>query len=221
MLTPANRWIGVRFWVGLLGIATVAGLLAPTLAVSADLARQVWDFNADVSGAIAKGFTAEIGAWSVATETGTTNQVLAQTAKSPGPVFNIAVVADGRNWTDVDLSVRVKPVAGVEDQSGGVVWRFQDVKNYYVARYNPLEDNYRLYKVVGGKRTQLATADIPGDQKWHTVRVMMKGAKITCALDGKTWLEADDATFVKPGKIGLWSKADAQSWFDDLTVSGD
>lgn len=199
MFTLAKRWIGVRSRVGPLVIA-ICDLLPPAQATSADLSRQVWDFNADVvQGAFAKGFSAEIGSWTVATETGTTNQVLAQTVKSPRLVLNIAVVADA-NRTDVDLSARVKPVAGIEDQ-GGDVWRFKDVKNYYYAAlYNSLEDNYRLCKVVDGKRTQLATADVPGDQNWHTVRVAMKGTKIACAPDGKTWLKVDDAISPTPAR---------------------
>ena len=86
---------------------------------------------------------------------------------------------------------------------------------------NPLEDNYRLFKVVAGKRTQLATKDglkIPTGE-WHTLTVRQKGEQIECHLDGKKQLEAKDATFTKSGKIGLWTKADAQTYFDDLKVT--
>jgi hypothetical protein len=94
-----------------------------------------------------------------------------------------------------------------------------DAKNYYIARYNPLEDNFRVYKVEDGKRTQFQSAKIPGDDKWHTLRITMAGAKITCYLDGQKYLEAEDSTFPDAGMIGLWSKSDAQSYFDELTVS--
>jgi hypothetical protein len=112
----------------------------------------------------------------------------------------------------------MKAVAGETDQGGGLVWRARDAKNYYLARYNPLEDNYRLYHVAGGKRTLIKNVDITHSEGWHTLRVTMTGDQIACYYDGKRYLEAKDATFPGAGKIGLWSKADAQSQFDDLTL---
>ncbi len=93
-------------------------------------------------------------------------------------------------------------------------------KNYYVARYNPLEDNYRLYKVEKGRRSQIQSADIKHSDGWHTLRVTMENDRIQCFYDGKKVLEAKDSTFQEPGKIGLWTKADARSHFDDLKVIG-
>jgi len=179
-------------------------------------AKKVWDFESDAPGAQAKGFSAEVGTWEVTKDGG--NHVLFQKAKNEDAVFNVALVR-GTSYRDVDLSVKVKAVAGEEDRGGGVVWRAKDKDNYYICRYNPLEDNYRVYKVEDGKRTQLADAKVPGDDAWHTLRATMSGAKITCYLDGKKLLEAEDSTFPGPGMIGLWSKADAQSYFDDLTLS--
>jgi hypothetical protein len=115
--------------------------------------------------------------------------------------------------------VKLRAVAGEIDRGGGLVWRAKDSKNYYIARYNSLEDNFRVYKVQDGKRTMFRGEKVPGDEKWHTLRVTMAGPKITCFFDGKQYLEAEDATFAGAGMIGLWSKADAQSYFDDLTVS--
>src|SRR6266567_2465356 len=83
--------------------------------------------------------------------------------------------ADDTNAKDVDVSVKMKAVAGETDQGGGLVWRARDAKNYYLARYNPLEDNYRLYKVVDGKRTLIQNADITHSGGWHTLRVTMSG----------------------------------------------
>lgn len=86
---------------------------------------------------------------------------------------------------------------------------------------NPLEDNFRVYKVVDGKRIQLATTKddvkVPAGA-WHTIKITMKGEQIECFLDGKRHLEAKDATFKDAGKVGLWSKADAQTHFDNLTI---
>jgi hypothetical protein len=183
----------------------------------ADDAKRTWTFDDDASGQIAKGFTNEVGEWSVvASDKG---KALAQSAKNPNAVFNITLISD-TNAKDVDLSVRMKPVAGETDQGGGLVWRARDAKNYYLTRYNPLEDNFRLYKVVNGKRTLIQNADITHTDGWHTLRVTMTGDQMTCYYDGKKYLESKDTTFPGAGKIGLWSKADAQSQFDDLTLAG-
>jgi hypothetical protein len=147
--------------------------------------------------------------------------VLAQTAAGPSSLFNLCI-ADDTSYTDVEMSVAFKPIQGDKDQGGGLVWRYQDANNYYIARFNPLEDNYRVYKVVAGKRTQLATKEdlkAPAGQ-WHTLRVTMKGDQMECSLNRKQYLEAKDTAFTKAGKIGLWTKADAQTYFDDLKVSG-
>ena len=93
-------------------------------------------------------------------------------------------------------------------------------QNYYIARWNPLEDNFRVYKVVDGKRMQLATADVmlPTDA-WHTLKIEQRGEAIRCFLDGKLYLEARDATFPAAGRIGLWSKSDAVSYFDHFQAT--
>jgi hypothetical protein len=184
----------------------------------AQFAVTTWDFEADEPGKVALGFTVEVGQWEVVKDG--SNQVLAQRAESGTRVFNLALI-DGTSFKDLDLSVRLKAIAGKDDQGGGFVWRAKDKNNYYVARYNPLEPNLRVYKVENGKRTQLDHADVPGDHHWHTLRITMKGREILGYLDGKKLLEAEDSTFTEAGQIGLWSKADAQSYFDYLTVSGD
>ncbi len=117
----------------------------------------------------------------------------------------------------MDLTVRFHAIAGKFDQGGGLVWRAKDGRNYYIARYNPLEDNFRVYTVVDGQRTQLQNADIPRSDGWHTLRVTMRGDHIQCFYDGKKSLDVHDTTFTKPGHIGLWTKADARTRFDDLT----
>jgi hypothetical protein len=178
--------------------------------------KRTWTFESDEPGKIATGFTNEVGKWEVARDGD--NKVLYQKARNEDAVFNVTLV-DGTSYKDLDLSVRLKAVAGELDRGGGLVWRARDRNNYYIARYNPLEDNFRVYKVENGKRTQFQSAKVPGDEKWHTLRVTMTGSKIVCYLDGTKHLEADDGTFPGAGKIGLWSKADAQSYFDDLTVN--
>jgi hypothetical protein len=148
-------------------------------------------------------------------------KVLAQTSdQGPNRLFNLCV-ADQSSFADLDLSVDFKPVAGKLDQGGGAVWRYRDAANYYVARMNPLETNFRVYKVVGGKRSQLATANVTAPAgKWYTLRIMHQGRHIQCYLDGKRYLDVQDDTFPAAGKVGLWTKADAQTRFANLRASG-
>ena len=182
----------------------------------AQAVKRTWTFDDEATGQIAKGFTNEVGEWTVvASDRG---KALAQSANNPNSVFNITLISD-TNAKDVDLSVRMKPIAGKTDQGGGLVLRAKDKNNYYLARYNPLEDNFRLYKVVDGKRTLIQNYDIQHTDGWHTLRVVMNGDQIECYYDGKKYLEAGDSTFTETGKIGLWSKADAQSHFDNLTLA--
>jgi hypothetical protein len=194
---------------------TLIALLISAISLADETTKKTWDFEKDVPGKIANGLTNEVGMWEVANDGD--NHVLYQKAKNDDATFNVALV-QGTSYKDLDLSVKLKAVAGEIDRGGGLVWRAKDAKNYYIARYNPLEDNYRVYKVQDGKRTMFKGDKVPGDEKWHTLRVTMVGPKINCYLDGKQYLEAEDATFPGPGMVGVWSKADAQSYFDDLAV---
>jgi hypothetical protein len=182
--------------------------------------RVVWSFDRDETGAPPGGFTPEVGEWQVVADASAPSpgNVLAQLARNERPVFNVAL-ASGAEYGDVDVAVELKSIAGEIDQGGGVVWRAADDQNYYIARYNPLEDNYRVYKVEKGRRRQLQSADLERSGGWHTLRVTMKGDHIECYYDGRKHLDVKDATFKGPGRIGLWTKADAQTYFDDLTVT--
>jgi hypothetical protein len=198
----------------------VVGLILATN-VSAQEGKMFWNFDADKTGVIAKGFINESGKWEVLADDTAPSKpnVLAQLAKSPGTAFNLTLVTDTNN-KDVDITVKMKAITGSADQGGGIVWRAKDAKNYYVARYNPLEDNYRLYHVVNGQRSELKSADIPHTSGWQTLRVTMTDDHIECYYDGKKYLDAKDSTFKEKGKIGLWTKSDAQTHFDDLMVNG-
>jgi hypothetical protein len=147
-------------------------------------------------------------------------KVLAQTSsEGPKALFNLCV-ANETNFSDVDVSVAIKPREGEVDQGGGLVWRYKDANNYYIARINPLEDNFRVYKVVAGKRIQLGSAEVEAPAgKWHTLWIVHKGDHIQCSLNGKLHLDVKDDSFKDAGKIGLWTKADAVSSFDDLSVT--
>jgi hypothetical protein len=181
----------------------------------AEPGKTVWTFKDDTEGKIAKGFKQEVGEWNVVTADG--EKVLAQQAKNSNSIFNLVLVT-GTKAKGVDLSVKMKAVAGETDQGGGLVWRAKDKSNYYLARFNPLEENYRLYKVQDGKRSLFLNADIKATPGWHTLRVTMQGDEIECYFDGKKSLEHKDSTFAEAGMIGLWSKADAVTWFDNVAL---
>ena len=188
----------------------------------------LWSYDKDKAGKAPKG-------WSIQqtrpTETMATWQVLADKfAPSKGNVlaltksknyngtYNLAI-ADKSSFKDLDVTVMSKAVTGEEDQGGGPIWRCKDKDNYYICRFNPLESNFRVYFVKDGKRKQLASANIetqPG--KWYAVRARMVGNHITCHLDGKKLLDVKDDTFKDAGMVGLWTKADAVTSFDDLAV---
>jgi hypothetical protein len=132
--------------------------------------------------------------------------------------FNV-IVAPAGPYTDVDVSMKFKPISGREDASGGIVFRFADGK-YYVVRANALEDNFRLYTYDRGRR-QIAGASVraPAPGQWHAVRVVAVGDQLQAWLDGKLLIDHRDARF-KSGRVGLWTKADSITAFTDLTVRG-
>jgi hypothetical protein len=188
-----------------------------------------WKFDTDPVAELPPGWlitetnpTTAPAVWHVATDptAPSPNNVLAlvESTNTDG-TFNLAVYQNMR-FRNLNLTVAVKANNGTEDQGGGPVWRYVDENNYYVCRFNPLEKNFRLYKVVNGQRTQLQSADVEAARgQWCRVRVTMVGSRIACYLNEKRWLEADDDTFAEPGLVGLWTKADAVTAFDDLAIN--
>ncbi len=164
--------------------------------------------------------------WKITNDQG--NKVLAQLySKNPDNHFNI-VVNNTITAKNMELSVRLKGVAGKHDQGGGFMWRFIDKNNYYVVRANPLEDNVVLYKVENGKRSDLPlvglgrTYGVDVDKLgsgWNTLSLIVKDEIFTVYLNGKELFKVKDSTFTKKGKIGLWSKADAVTFFDDFKIN--
>jgi len=202
-------------------ILVIFSVLVLSSGLIAQALETLWNFDGDQAGHIPSGFTTEGGEWRIVADPSAPSKpnALAQLAKNSGSAFNLTLVKRAK-YKDLDVSVRMKAIAGMEDQGGGLVWRAKDANNYYVVRHNPLEDNYRLYKVEKGKRSEIQSADIKSIGGWHTLRVTMEGDRIRCFYDGKKVLEFQDSTFPGPGQIGLWTKADAQSHFDDLKVNG-
>jgi hypothetical protein len=183
-----------------------------TLPATASLVR--FDFEA---GGLS-GWTTVDGRWVVedAADAPSGRRVLVQRATENA--FAV-IVAPGGPYADVDVSVRFKPVSGREDASGGIVFRYA-AGRYYVVRANALEDNFRLYDSDRG-RHQLASARVapPTLGRWHTLRVVAVGDRIQGWLDGKLLLDHRDARF-RSGQVGLWTKADSVTAFDDLTIRG-
>jgi len=140
--------------------------------------------------------------------------VLKQSGEATYPV----AIKDGTGLKDGFVEVKFKAVSGKEDQAGGVIWRAKDADNYYVARANALEDNVTIYHTINGKRTEkkrLKVKVVPNE--WHTLRVDFSGNHFHVLLNGKTALEWEDSTFMDAGKVGLWTKADSVTLFDDFT----
>jgi Domain of Unknown Function (DUF1080) len=211
----------------------LALLIATGVIVMTHAATRTIDFSQDAVDQPPKGFefghTAGVGRpgkWVVQAEG--QDKFLVQTdADSTRSRFPVAVVSDV-TAADLDLSVRFKPVSGRVDQAAGLVWRYQNQDNYYIVRANALENNVVLYKVEGGKRTDLPLkgegrtygkkSEVPAGQ-WSTLRVVANGRVFEAYLNGTKLYEVEDATFTQAGKIGVWTKADSVTQFDDLTVT--
>ncbi len=200
----------------------------PPPAEASDSTLQQWAFDATAVGTMPAGFDALETA---STNTPATWGVVADgTAPSGGRGFGVlgttnlgqtynVALAPTFEATDVDLSVSLKPSSGEQDQGGGLAFRAKGASDYYVARWNPLEKNVRFYVVVGEQRSAFAAAEIDLDpSSWHTMRILAEGTRLELFMDGTSVLVTEDDTLPGPGRIGLWTKADAATWFDDLTA---
>jgi hypothetical protein len=212
-------------------LATLVGLAFAAGAIAVAQTLKI-DFTGDAVNQPPQGFdfahtagTGRPGRWVV--EADGENRVLAQTdADATRARFALAVLA-GVSAADVDLSVRIRPVSGVVDQAGGLVWRYKNQDNYYLVRANALEDNVVLYKVEDGKRTDLPLknqgrtygkkVEVPAGV-WSTLRVVARGAVFEVFFNGTKLYDVEDATFSNAGSVGVWTKADSVTQFDDLTM---
>ena len=161
------------------------------------------------------------GQWVVIAEPSAPSRpnVVAQNSADPTDLRLVLLVGDEGSFKDFDLSVKFKTVSGEVDRTAGLVFRLKDANNYYVAQVNALEDKFRLYHVAAGKKHPFAGANFAvSSGEWHELRIECVGDKIICYFDGVKKIEATDETFKDAGKVGLWTKADSVTYFDDLRV---
>lgn len=187
--------------------------------ITADAA--ILSFDQDHPGALPAGWRAGVTGrgsplWTVEADASapTKPNVLKQSGSGTFPWC----VRTDASFTDGVVEVKFKSVSGHEDQAGGVVWRFKDGDNYYVARANALEDNVSLYYTQNGKRNTLKYVDAPVPRNtWHTLRAEFSGKSIRVIFNGKSYIEMEDAHFADAGAVGVWTKADSVTLFDDFT----
>src|SRR5216683_3584265 len=206
----------------------LATILAITLLAGVALADTV-NFDNFKTGAPPPGWTATktgsgTAKWTIEQDDSAPSKpnVLKQSGQATYPVC----IKDDTNLRDGFVEVKFKPISGKEDQAGGVIWRAKDSNNYYIARANALEGNVVLYKTVNGKRSSLDIVGRKGGYgvkepvasgQWHTLRVEFAGNHFNLSFDGKHLFNVEDTTFTEAGKVGVWTKADSVTLFDNFS----
>jgi 3-keto-disaccharide hydrolase len=213
------------FWLGIIGLAVIAG---------AETIR----FDSGSPGSLPAGWTVVMpGAgtapkWELRRDASAPSKpnVLAQvSADNSGGPFPMAIL-NTANYRDGEVSVKFKTVSGKKEQAAGVVWRYRDPANYYLVRANALENNIVLYKVQNGQWTSLTPRGKPAKtygvrhriqaRTWNILKVSFRKARFEVYFDHRKVFEVEDGTFSGPGKVGLWTKADSVTYFDDFQFAG-
>lgn len=204
-----------------------AALIVSTMEVSAVADRA--SFADKTIGAAPNGWTVTMTGrgkpkWTV--EEDTTAPSKSKVVKQSGNATYPLLLKDGSSLKDGFVEIQFKALTGNEDRAAGIVWRAKDANNYYVVRANALEDNVVLYKTVDGRRSELdivgrkggygVKAPVPSGQ-WHALRVEFAGSRFKVAFNGKAIFEVEDRTLPDAGQIGLWTKADSVTEFDNIS----
>jgi hypothetical protein len=197
----------------ILAVIAIAGTMTVTRAESVN-------FDDMKTGAPPPGWTATqtgkgSAKWSIEKDESAPSKpnVLKQSGEATFPVC----LKDGTNLKDGFVEVKFKPISGQEDQAGGLIWRAKDSNNYYIARANALENNVTIYHTINGKRTEKKRTQMKVTSgEWHTLRVEFTGNHFTVTFDGNKAIEWSDDTFKDAGKVGVWTKADSMTLFDDF-----
>ncbi len=206
----------------LVSVVMVAGCVSPadtpaaTVSPTYTLIPPRWTFDTDPVGEPPQGTTVFSGNWSVRAESDTPSapNALCQTETATFPAMTLSDAV----YTDVSVSTRFKPISGSIDRAAGIIFHVQDRDNYYIVRANALENNVDIRKYVNGRRSTLKTgsANVLAGQ-WQELRVEVSGNQIRGFLNGQLVVETSDDTF-ESGKVGLWTKADSVTCFDDVEV---
>ena len=215
MRHPAARWTIIATTLFLLGISAMSNY-----AIS---------FEGNQIGAAPQGWTPTLTGsgdpkWTVESDRTAPSKltVLKQSGRATYPL----ILKNDINIKDGFVEMKFKAIAGSEDRAAGIVWRAKDANNYYVVRANALEDNVTLYKTVKGVRSELDIVGRKGGygvkvpvpaNTWHTLRIDFKGPRFSVSFNGKQLFEVEDSTFTEAGKVGLWTKADSITLFDEVT----
>jgi hypothetical protein len=194
-----------------------------------DMSNHAVSFENAKIGATPEGWTSTLTGsgdpkWTV--ESDRTSPSKSTVLKQSGRATYPLILKNETNIKDGFVEVKFKAIAGSEDRAAGIVWRAKDANNYYVVRANALEDNVVLYKTVKGTRSSLdivgrkggygVNAAVPSGT-WHTLRIDFKGSRFGVSFNGKQLFEVEDSTFTGAGKVGLWTKADSVTLFDEVT----
>ena len=175
-----------------------------------------WTFDKDPAGRLPAGASVFSGRWTVRAESGTPSapNALCQIGRADYPAISLSDTV----YSDVTVSTRFKAVSGTTDRAAGIIFRIKDKDNYYILRANALEDNVNIYRYVGGRRKEIqeGTAKVPSGT-WQDLRIEVRGNRMRGFLNNRQVVEATDDTF-KAGKIGLWTKEDSVTCFDDVLI---
>ncbi len=208
-------------------LISILVIAVPAVGSSLESTTRVWTFDEDPPKTLPAEF--QVGTLFDGRPAGEWTVLETDRAKSPSRVLGQlmgkgaehaykTVLINGIKASDLDLHVSFLPIDGKADMGGGLIWRATDDRNYYLTRANPLEQNIRIYRVVNGVRQMLKNFDhIIDVRQWHTLRVSAKGCQVQVFFDGKEVFDLCDQTF-STGQVGLWTKSDAVTYFDDLKL---
>lgn len=201
----------------------IVGALVSGLSSGGGAMAETINFDRDATGALPSGWTCGVTGrgspkWTIETD---------ETAPSPPNVLKQSgsgtfpwCVKTDTSIENGSVEVKFKPISGREDAAGGVVWRWKDGDNYYVARANALENNVSLYHTTNGRRITIKYVDAPvARNQWHTLKVDFFGKTTRVTLDGKIYIEQEDAHITGSGAVGVWTKADSVTAFDDFAYA--
>ena len=214
MRHPHVRWTIIAVTVFLLEVA--------------DMSNHAVSFESNQTGLVPDGWTATLTGsgdpkWTVESDATAPSKsnVLRQSGRATYPL----ILKNDTSIKDGFVEMKFKAVAGSQDRAAGIVWRAKDANNYYVTRANALEDNVVLYKTVNGVRSPLEIVgrkggygiDVPVPANtWHSLRIDFKASRFRVSFNGKQLFEVEDSTFTDSGKVGLWTKADSVTLFDEV-----